>query len=87
LRYRHGGRQRDLLFIRPEAYEAVLSLLPVSAEAKRLGIKSHSEQIIGYFTVPRSDSAHGRIVLVVDTALPDHLPVDEEDLLSIKDLR
>lgn len=87
LRYRRDGKQRDLLFIRPEGYEAFLSLLPVFREAEKLGIKSHSNQIIGYFTVPRPDSPHGRIMLVVDTALPEKLPTDEEDLLSIKSLK
>lgn len=87
LRYKRDGKQRDLLFIKPEGFESYLKLLPVSAEAKRLGIKDHSSQIIGYFTVARPDSTHGRAMLVVDTALPSALPVDEEDLLDLRGLK
>jgi hypothetical protein len=86
-RYQRNGKTRDLLFIKPEGYEAFLKLMPVSAQAKKLGIKSHADQVIGYLTVPRSDSALGRIVLVVDTYLGDRLPTDEEDLLSVKSLK
>jgi len=87
VRYMRNGRQRDLLFIKPEGYEPYLKLLALSPEAKKLGIKDHADQVIGYFTVPRPDSALGRIMLVVDTALRSELPVDEEDLLSLKGLK
>lgn len=87
VRYQRNGKQRDLLFIKPEGYEPYLKLMAVSAEAKRLGIKSHADQVIGYFTVPRPDSAHGRIMLVVDTSLPKVMPIDEEDLLNLNRLK
>jgi tetratricopeptide (TPR) repeat protein len=87
LRYRRGSTKRDLLFIRPEGYESFLRLLPVLPAAKALGVKSHASQVIGYLTVPRPDSPHGRIVLVVDTFLGDKLPVDEEDLMNVDRLR
>ncbi len=87
IRYQRDGKQRDLIFIKPEGYETYLKMMTVSAEAKRLGIKNHADQVIGYFTVARSDSTHGRIMLVVDTSLPKSLPFDEEDLLSIRGLR
>jgi tetratricopeptide (TPR) repeat protein len=76
------GKKRDLVFLRPEMYEAFMALAKVSPEAKARGIKAHGNQVIGYFTVPRSDSPNGRIVLVLDTYLGDHPPVDEEDLLG-----
>jgi hypothetical protein len=77
-----GGKKRDLVFLRPEMYEAFMALAKVSPEAKARGIKAHGNQVIGYFTVPRPDSMNGRIVLVLDTYLGDHPPVDEEDLLG-----
>jgi hypothetical protein len=84
---RQTGQTRDLLFLRPEAYETFLALLPVKPEAAKRGIKRHADQVIGYFTVPRDESPNGRIVLVVDTYLGDELPIDEEDLLAISALR
>lgn len=87
VRYRRGSQRRDLLFLRPEGYEAFLNLMPVSSEAKTAGIKSHAEQVIGYFLAKRPDSPNGRILLVVDTVLPARLPIDEEDLLSVSELR
>jgi hypothetical protein len=87
IRYQRDGKQRDLLFIKPEGYEPYLTLMDVSAEAKKLGIKNHADQVIGYFTVQRPDSPHGRIMLVVDTALPKALPIDEEDLLCLRGLK
>jgi hypothetical protein len=78
---------RELLFLRPEAYESYLKLMRVTPEAKGKGIKSHADRVIGYLTVPRSDSLNGRIVLVVDTYLGDKLPLDEEDLLDISHLK
>jgi hypothetical protein len=76
------GAKRDLVFLRPEMYESFMRLAKVSPEAKARGIKSHANQVIGYFTVPRPDSPNGRIVLVLDTYLGDNPPTDEEDLLG-----
>jgi hypothetical protein len=87
VRYKRGPQVRDLLFLRPEGYETYLALLPVKPEAKKLGIKRHADQVIGYFLTRRDDCPNGRIVLVVDTYLGDKLPVDEEDLLQIRKLR
>jgi hypothetical protein len=84
VRYKRGSQTRDLVFLRPEAYETYLKLLTVTPEAKKLGIKSHADRVIGYFLVPRDDCGNGRIVLVLDTYLGDKLPVDEEELLRIR---
>jgi len=87
VRYKRGSQRRDLLFLRPEAYEAYLKMITVSSEAKKLGINNHSEQVIGYLSVTHPDFPNGRVVLVVDTYLGNKLPVDEEDLLDISKLR
>jgi len=87
IRYRRAGKLHDLVFLRPEGYEPFLRMMRLTPEAKALGIRSHLDRVIGYFTVPRGDSANGRIVLVVDTYLGDKLPVDEEDLLDISALK
>ncbi len=87
VRYQKDGEMRDLLFIRPEVYDIYPNLIPVSSEAKRRGIKSHADQVIGYFLTERDDSPNGRIVLVIDTYLGKKLPVDEEDLMSIGKLK
>ena len=44
IRYQRDGKQRDLVFIKPEGYETYLKMMAVSAEAKRLGIKNHADQ-------------------------------------------
>ena len=87
VRYKRGGQTRDLLFIRPEGHEAFLSLLPVTNEAKKMGIKSHAEQVIGYFMLDYPGCPNGKGVIVVDTYLGDKLPVDEEDLLDASKLK
>ena len=87
IRYNRGSQVRDLLFLRPEAYETYLTLMPVNGEAKKLGIKRHADQVIGYFSVPRDDFPNGRVVLVVDTYLGKKMPADEEELLDIASLR
>jgi hypothetical protein len=80
VRYKRGSETRDLLFLRPEAYESYLKMIKVP------GKKKISDQVIGYFLTERDESPNGRIVLVVDTYLGDKLPVDEEDLLDISRL-
>jgi hypothetical protein len=87
VRYRKGNQTRDLLFLRPEVYESYLKLIPVTPEAKKIGIKRHADQVIGYFLTERDDSPNSRIVLVVDTYLGNKLPADEEDLLNIKNIK
>ncbi|HEY3415188.1 MAG TPA: tetratricopeptide repeat protein [Armatimonadota bacterium] len=83
LRYKRGAAQaRDLVFLRPEMYEAFTSIARVSPEAAKRGIKSHADRVIGYYTVPRGDNLNGRVVLVLDTWLGNNPPVDEEDLLA-----
>lgn len=77
VRYKRGNETRDLLFLRPEAYESYLKLIKVP------GKKNLSDSVIGYFLTERDESPNGRIVLVVDTYLGNKLPVDEEDLLSL----
>jgi hypothetical protein len=88
VRYKRANQTRDLVFMRPEAYEAYFSLVPVCKEAKKYGIKRHGDQVIGYFSMVRPDDfPNGRVVLIVDTYLGDKLPVDEEDLLDIASLK
>lgn len=87
VRYSRGGQVRDLLFLRPEAYDVFLRLMPVRPEAAKRGIERHADQVIGYFLVPREDSPNGRVVLVVDTFLGNRLPTDEADLLDIGGLK
>lgn len=87
VRYKKGSETRDLLFLKPEAYESYLNLIPVTPEAKKLGISRHADRVIGYFLTERDESPNGRIVLVVDTYLGDKLPTDEEDLLKISSLK
>ena len=83
LRYKRGTEPaRDLVFLRPEMYEAFTSIARVAPDAAKRGIKSHADRVIGYFTVPRGDSMNGRILLVLDTWLGDNPPVDKEDLLA-----
>lgn len=84
LRYkRASGETRDLVFLRPEMYEAFFRIARMTPEARKRGIRWHADQVIGYLTVPRGDSPNGRILLVVDTYLGDSPPVDEEDLLGM----
>ncbi|HEY3268110.1 MAG TPA: tetratricopeptide repeat protein [Armatimonadota bacterium] len=83
LRYKdRKGARRDLVLLRPEAYEAFTRLAAVAPDARARGIKAHGDRVIGYFTVPRADSINGRVVLVLDTWLGENPPVDEEDLLG-----
>lgn len=83
LRYHDAkGTPRDLVFLRPEMYEAFFALAKIAPDARARGIKSHADRVIGYTTVERSDSPNGRVALVLDTYLGANPPVDEEDLLG-----
>jgi hypothetical protein len=87
VRYRRGGTERDLWFLRVDGMESFMRLARVTPEARRLGIREHSTQVIGFFRVPREDSPNGRLVLVLDTYLGADPPVDEENLLDLSALR
>jgi len=83
LRYTDAqGNARDLVFLRPEMYEAFFRLATVAPDAKARGIRSHADRVIGYTTAERGGSPNGRLVLVLDPFLGANPPVDEEDLLG-----
>ena len=82
-RYKKDGKTHDLLFIKPEAIQAYLTLLHESPDAASLyGQTFAAERIVGYCLVPAGPIQ--RQLLVVDTLLGDQKgwPVDEEDLLE-----
>lgn len=85
LRYQaNGGEQRDLVFLRPEAFETYMKLMKLPADS---GITSHADCVIGYVLVGGlDDHPNGRLMLVLDTCLGAQLPVDEKDLLDISSL-
>lgn len=84
-RYRDkGGSARDLVFLRPEAYETYIRLMRIP---KGSAIKSHADRVLGYVLLDgMDDHPNGRVMLVLDTYLGDKLPVDEKDLLDISRL-
>ncbi len=83
VRYEKDGKQRDLLFVKPEALEAYLTLLkePTGSSALFADL-TPGQRLLGYVSV-RAE-AGGRILFVVDTLLSEgaNWPVDEEDLLE-----
>lgn len=82
-RYTKDGKARDLLFLKPEAIQAYLTLLEESPDAGAVfGQTVAAERILGYCLVPAGSIK--RALLVVDTLLGDQKgwPVDEEDLLE-----
>jgi hypothetical protein len=82
-RYRSGGSERDLLFLKPEAMEAYTTCLKEQDSATAVfGRKSPGERLLGYVDVPAGKSS--RTLLVLDTLLGDQngWPADEEDLLT-----
>ena len=82
-RYRSGDGPRDLLFLKPEAIEAFITLLnePESASAL-FGGRAPGDRLLGYVDVPVGEST--RTLLVFDALLGDQKgwPADEEDLLT-----
>ncbi len=76
-----GGQAHDLLFLRPEAIEAYLTLLHEPRLAAAGPMMPPSSRILGYVVVPGEPS--DRVLLVVDATLGDDRgwPSDEEDLL------
>lgn len=82
-RYMKDGKARDLLFLKPEAIQAYLTLLEESSDAASVfGDTVAAERILGYCLVPAGPIR--RPLLVVETLLGDQngWPVDEEDLLE-----
>ncbi len=81
VRYEKDGSVHDLLLVRPEFYQEFLSLLDATA-----GTPAPVDSVIGYVYI--TDSAYAttgnrtpRVVLVIDTSLPDY-PEDDLDLLT-----
>lgn len=85
VRFEKDGRVRDLLILKPEAFEAYLTLLKEPSQAVDVyGQIAPADRIVGYIVVP---GAHGsaRTLLVADVLLSgekEPWPVDEEDLLD-----
>ncbi len=82
-RFKKDGKAHDLLFLKPEAIQAYLTLLNESRDAAGVfGNTVAAERIVGYCLVPAGPVK--RQLLVVDTLLGDQngWPVDEEDLLE-----
>ena len=83
IRYTKDGKPRDLLVLRPEAWEPYLLLLnePPGAETV-FGKTRSSDRILGYVVVPAGSESF--TLLVVDTLLSDtdRWPTDEEDLMT-----
>lgn len=83
LRYKKDGRDRDLLFVRPEALVAYMTLLKEPPEAAELfGSRPLDQRLLGYVVVPAGNGAT-RVLFVLDCYLGDEStwPIDEEDLL------
>lgn len=87
LRYVKDGEARDLLLIRPEYYTEFLTLLR-EADTPLSRATAPSERLLGYLylpevtysSTPNRPFTH-RVVLVVETTLPDY-PEDDLDLLG-----
>lgn len=87
LRYVKDGEARDLLLIRPEYYTEFLTLLR-EADTPLSRATAPNERLLGYLYLPEvtySSTSNRpfthRVVLVVETALPDY-PEDDLDLLG-----
>lgn len=83
IRFQRDGNPHDLLFVKPEALLAYMTLLaePQSAVAT-FGRLPPADRLLGYCLIP---SAEGdRILFVIDCLLGDASgwPLDEEDLLN-----
>ena len=83
LRYANRKNEvRDLVFLRPEAYETYIRLMRLP---RRSGIKSHADRVLGYVLINGlDDHPNGRVMLVLDTFLGETLPQDEKDLLDLE---
>lgn len=80
--YQGSDGRHDLLFLKPEAIEAFLTLLHEPKEAQTLFEgRPPSNRVLGYVVVPAGRST--RTLLVLDTLLGDDArwPTDEEDIL------
>ncbi len=81
--YQKSGKTHDLLFVKPEALTAYLTLLdePTTATAMFEG-RSPEDRFLGYVVIPGEDST--RVLLVLDTFFGDEAkwPTDEEDLMK-----
>jgi len=86
LRYVNRNKEaRDLVFLRPEAYETYIRLMRVPRYG---GVKHHADRVLGYMLVAGlEDHPNGRVMLVLDTFLGETLPRDEKDLLDLAVLR
>lgn len=93
VRYQRDGKDRDLLFVKPEAFDAYSMLLDEPAAAAELfGNQPPTERVLGYVVIPAGAPAAdpgGWTLLVLDTLLSEvndaqrpNWPLDEEDLLT-----
>lgn len=83
IRFKKDGRDRDLLFVKPEALLAYMTLLNEPAAAEQLfGKASVEERLLGCVVIPTRQSS--RRLFVVDCLLgrDGAWPRDEEDLLG-----
>jgi hypothetical protein len=83
LRYKRDGRDRDLLFVKPEALMAYMTLLDEPAAADQLfGKAPVEERLLGYVLVPTRQSSRRLFVLDCLLGRDGVWPQDEEDLLG-----
>ncbi|HKQ46650.1 MAG TPA: hypothetical protein VJZ71_01120 [Phycisphaerae bacterium] len=92
LAYQKDGKARDLLFVKPEALTAYVTLLNEPADAKStFANRPRDERFLGYVVIPvasssgdLSHSVTSRTLLVLDTFIGDEVnwPRDEEDLMN-----
>jgi len=83
--FQHAGTWRHLLLLRPEAVDAFLTCAQETQDVPALyGSRPLRDRVLGYVKVGKSDGEHEgvRALLVVEAALAEPLPADEEDLLA-----
>jgi hypothetical protein len=78
--YQKGGKTRDLLFVKPEALMAYMTLLNEPSAAVFNG-RALEDRLLGYVVIPSPPST--RTLLVLDTAIGEEAkwPPDEEDIM------
>lgn len=74
-------RDRDLLFLRPEAIDAYLTLLDEPRPAEVGPATGPAGRVLGYVIVPGAESDRTLLVVEANLGNPTGWPLDEEDLL------
>lgn len=78
-----NGKQRQLLFARPEAVDAIVQCLKEDDSAKqRFGEASAGSRVLGRIEVPGVGCRHDLIVFDVWLGDESKWPIEEEDLIS-----